>query len=283
MRALACVIVLVSVAHADVPSVSERDAIATLSAVIAKPDAKAAAGAATKIAWIDKIADAEATDKAWRFALATAKLTIIWEEVDAGSINYVVEAPNKARATITANIWSTGDIWVIAKPILGKKMRGACVAVPQVVHPFYIVSNGVNNDGERYSKRGDDEMRTRTEVDVDGDAIPDSFVPAPPSKNACRHDTPYRVYVMRGTCGHEAGVVGPGWSERDVLATPPDASGLRPLTMTAEHTETSSSRIPESVRTTRSFVATNGRYALKSKNTTRGVCHHCAVLTCSAR
>ncbi|MDX2088645.1 MAG: hypothetical protein SFX73_12390 [Kofleriaceae bacterium] len=289
MRALACVMLVAAVAHADVPVATERDAIATTIATLAKPDAQAAPGAATKIAWIERIADAKATAKNWRAAIAAAKLKIIWEEVGEGSVSFVVESSTKARATIAAEIWSSsGSIWVTAKPILGAKMPGTCVPVPQVTHQIRVRSQGVDHRGEHSRRTSDQVMATASIVDLDGDAIPDRFVPAPASKNDCREETPYRAFIMRGTCGHEVGVVGPGWWAPDVLATPPDASGLRPLTFVAEHGQFASKTAapfkdpPMLVRTTRTFAATKGSYVKTSENTTSGVCHHCAVWTCSA-
>lgn len=289
MRALVCVMIVAGVAHADVPSVSDGQAITTMATALAKPDPKAAAGAATQIAWIDKIADSKATAKRWRVAIAAAKLTIIWEEIDDGSVAFVVENAAKTRAQIAANIWSTnGSIWVVAKPILGATMPGKCVAVPMVTHKVSVRSQGVDQRGEYNSRNYDQVMETSSIIDLDGDAIPDRFVPAPASKDDCREETPYRAYIMRGTCGHEVGVVGPGWWQPDVLSIPPDASGLRPLTFASEHGRFASKNAapfkdpPVLVRITRTFAATKGRYAKTSENTTSGVCHHCAVWSCSA-
>ena len=89
------------------------------------------------------------------------------------------------------------------------------------------------------------------------------------------------MYAVRGTCGHDLGVVGPGAIDHTaVIASPLDASGFRPLVLTAESSGSGKRPIPEHTTTTRRFEVRRGAYMLVDTKQRSGTCHHCATWYC---
>jgi hypothetical protein len=78
------------------------------------------------------------------------------------------------------------------------RLPGPCVEVP-------VVKNKVtNHDG---TKSWDVETHVATELDLDGHGSPVVLVP-PTDSDLHPDDMLWRLYVMRGECGHELGEVG---------------------------------------------------------------------------
>lgn len=161
-------------------------------------------------------------------------------------------------------------------------MPGVCVAVPNVTHPVNVKSRGTSTDGETYEGQTFWNFKTERIHDVDGDAIADAFVPVAKTKNACPEHVSFRVFVMRGACGHDLGVIGPGSFQFDAGTTALDASGFRPFTMEAQRARHGKPGIPEMTTTIRRFAVKRGKYTQLDSKVTTGVCHHCATWHCTA-
>lgn len=272
---------LVAVIGVCVPAIAQADpvrvAVAAVADTVAKAtaqiDPKALAGPSIVIATIDKpSADAA---KTVREALAARAFTIVDELASPPVLT--VEAPSHARATIVLDP-ERGAITVIAKPA-NVKAPGKCVAIPQQRHEVYLHSMAVNQDGELGQGTVHWDLRTTAMLDVDGDGVLDDFVPTAPSKHACPEQVRWRVFARRGTCGHDVGIVGPGWV---TAATTADASGFFRLTSSAESSALGKDAVPQMTTSTRTFAVQNGRYVQIDQSTRTGLCHHCATWSCTA-
>jgi len=270
------VLILVSrVASADDAPLAPTAVADAVTRAIATRDAGAPRGAGKKLATVAKTTSAER--KAIRDALAKAH-RIVDEQVVGDMLAVTVEARSGARATVALDD-NGGEIAVIANPSVVKP-PGACVAVPQVKHPLYVHSGGVNQDGEYHEGTTFWGFHTERIFDVDGDGVLDAFVPiAKPAD--CPEDIQWRVFVIRGACGHDVGIVGKGAiATADVYAV--DASGFRPIVVTSESTRGGNRPIPEmtNTRTTFAFSPKLGRYEQMRVESHSGVCHHCSRWHC---
>jgi hypothetical protein len=90
------------------------------------------------------------------------------------------------------------------------------------------------------------------------------------------------VFVARGNCGHDLGVIGPGTFQWDAATAAIDASGFRPFTMEAQTGRLGKRGIPEMTTTTRRFAVKRGKYAQVEIKSSTGVCHHCATWHCNS-
>lgn len=159
------------------------------------------------------------------------------------------------------------------------RLAGACIPVPRVEHRVAVESSGINQHGER----GEGTVHWRIEnwlVDIDGDGELDELVPVAPLRNACPWEVRYGVYVVRGSCGHRLGEVGPGSLVGPVTF---DASGFRELRFEAEHAHLGAGSrrgIPVMETRTTVFAVQNGRYRKTRDDVRRGECHHCATSSC---
>jgi hypothetical protein len=281
MRALLLLLVP-SLALADAPQVKLDAAAQTIVDAIGKIDLKHAKFGETLV--IATIAPGDTTKpldaKPLRDALANLKLNILDDRPAGNGVAIIVEGANGSRASIAVD-QGGGSITLTARPRM-TKLTGKCVVPPDVKHPVYVVSSGINNDGESSSGSSFWDIKTERIHDVDGDAIPDMFVPVAKAKNTCPEDVSYRVFVMRGDCGHDVGVIGPGSFQFDAGTAAIDGSGFRPFTMTAEKTRHGKKGIPESTTTTRRFAVQRGKYAVLDSKSSTGVCHHCATWSCNA-
>jgi hypothetical protein len=104
-----------------------------------------------------------------------------------------------------------------------------------------------------------------------------------PSASSCPEEVSYRVYVMRGSCGHDVGVVGPGSLAWDAGSVALDRSGYRPITMESKRSARGRHMIPEVTTTTRTFKVIGGRYKQTAVKRSTGRCHHCASWHCTKR
>jgi len=276
------VILAPAIAFADAPSVKLDDAAQAIADAAAKVELEHAKfGETLTIATIAPLDPAKPVDtKPLRAALAKHKLAIIDDRTYGTSAVITVEAANGARARVTID-QGGGSIMMTARPRTATP-PGKCVPVPQAKHPVYVNSTGTNQDGE--TRQGQTFWDYKTELihDVDGDGLADSFVPVAKTKNACPEEVSFRVYAMRGTCGHDLGVIGPGSFQWDAGTVALDASGFRPFTMEAQKARLGKRGIPEMTTTVRRFAVKRGRYALVDTKTTTGVCHHCATWHCKA-
>lgn len=219
--------------------------------------------------------------KPLRDGLAKHKLKIVDDQQHGHATVLTVEGARGARARITLD-QGGGRITLTARPRTSKP-PGRCVAIPDVQHPVIVRSTGIDQRGEQRTGETFWDFKTARLHDVDGDAIGDAFVPIAKSQHACPEDVAYRVFVVRGSCGHDVGVIGPGSFQYDAGTAALDASGFRPFVMESQRTRFGKQRIPEMVTTTRSFAFKHGRYREVDRKRTTGICHHCATWSCTAR
>lgn len=274
---------LTSSARAEAPWIEPAAVVEALVTATATIDPTTPAGGATVLA---RVANADTTAIASvRAALAKTTFVVLEDVTERTGAMWTVEATSGARATIRLSATS-GSIIVTARPVT-KKLPGACVAIPSARHEVDVNSTGVDQEGERRSSTRRWSLSSTRLADVDGDGLLDVFVPIAPSKTACPEAVSWRVYVARGTCGHVLGVVGPGSLDLGAAAAPLDASGFRPLVLSAQTAAYEQTRVPERspvpvmTTTTRSFAVKRGRYARVAETKRDGRCHHCAVWRCT--
>ena len=278
MRALLLLLVP-AIAAADPPTIEPAEIVAVVAKALATVDAKATPGTAVVIAHLEKL-DVAKQAPAVRSALA--KLAVVEDRSESGTTVITVEGSTKARAVIVLAA-ERGAISVVAKPT-AVKPPGACVAIPNVapvevdVHSSAIDDRGDHREGSTFWR-----MASGRLFDLDGDALADAFVPIAPKTGVCPEDFSYRVYVMRGACGHDLGVVGPGSFPWNAAAVPLDASGYRPLTVEWRKSSHGARGIPELTTTTRTFAVKGTTYKQTSVQTSTGTCHHCGVWHCRKR
>lgn len=284
-RLVATVVLLRGIARADdPPTVRVNDAADTLATAIAKLDGKAKAGATFVVANIakpDPKPNEAPVPRALRATLAKHKLTILDEREDSGTLTLTIEAANGARARV--GVGPQGGIILLTPKPAATKAPGACVAIPEAKHPVFVNSMGISSDGEMFDGQTFWDYKTSRIHDVDGDGIADAFVPIAKTKHACPEQVSFRVFVVRGACGHDVGVVGPGSFAWDAGAVALDASGFRPFAMTAESSKHGKRGLPEMTTTTRQFRFDNGKYKQTDSKTRTGICHHCAVWHCTGK
>ena len=90
------------------------------------------------------------------------------------------------------------------------------------------------------------------------------------------------MFVVRGACGHDLGVIGPGSFAFDAGTTAIDASGFRPFVMSAEQTQLGKDGTPEMKTTIRRFAVKRGKYAQADRKVSTGVWHHCSTWHCTS-
>jgi hypothetical protein len=201
---------------------------------------------------------------------------VIEDRFDGDVFTLTVAAASGARASISFGP-DGGSISATLRPAASIP-PGRCLPIPQLSHHVYVTSSGIDNDGEFHESVNRWLLDTFRGLDVDGDGIDDAFVPIAPNRNACPEEVSYRVYVVRGNCGHDLGVVGPG-SVTPNPSTPLARSGYRPIVMQAE-VASHKHRIPDLYTTTRRFEVRGRRYKLVKQTRTGGQCHHCSTWSC---
>lgn len=269
--------------RADAP-VRVNGAADALAAALAKVDpAHAKAGETLLVASIAKPAprpDEAPVPMALRATIARHGWKVIDGYEQTGTIAITIEAASGVRARIAVGP-TGGTIMVIPRPSK-TKAPGRCVAIPSATHPVVVHSSGVDQRGEMLHGQTFWEFKTSRLHDVDGDGILDAFVPIA-KKHACPEQVSFRVFVVRGSCGHDVGVIGPGSFEPDADRTPLDASGFRPFTMTSRSSKMGARFVPEMTTTRRRFAFAKRSYVQRSVDRRTGRCHHCATWGCTSK
>ncbi|HLL22676.1 MAG TPA: hypothetical protein VK427_11115 [Kofleriaceae bacterium] len=267
-----------AVAEVKLDAVAQR-----ISSAMAALDLRhATAGETLTLDTIAPLDPAKPVDTApLRAALAKQKLKVVADDPHGNEVVLTVEGANGARAMIAVG-QGGGSITMTARPVTAK-LPGRCVVPPTVRHPVTVSATGVDRRGERSRSEIVWNLETTPLMDVDGDAIADVFVPVAKSPDACPEAVEYRVFAMRGACGHDVGVVGPGSFAADAGTTARDRSGFRPLVLRAATTRMGKQRLPEMTTTTRTFAVKHATYVEVDRKASTGVCHHCATWTCRRR
>lgn len=104
---------------------------------------------------------------------------------------------------------------------------GECTALPQRTWNATVHARAVNNHGQHHSSDITWQLKTSRLYDVEGDGVLDTFVPLH-GRGQCPEQGLWPVYVMRGSCGHPVGTVGPGWLGSELASTPPTANTALP-------------------------------------------------------
>jgi hypothetical protein len=263
------------VARAAPPDIAVDAVGDTAARALAGADPKAPIGAVISVASLPALDDG-AADRV-RAQLAAQHLTIVDDAATRDGRAIVVEAANKARVLIVLG-QGRGSISMIARPS-AIALKGPCVQVPVVRHAVTLNAGGVDDGGEYATHETVWDLRTDLDLDVDGDGMLDWLVPVAPSAASCPEDVRWRVYVRRGSCGHELGEVGPGLVEGGAS----DASGFRTLQATAQASVLGADHVPVTTTTTRRFAVRAGRYAQTGQDASTGHCHHCSTWTCTPR
>lgn len=274
---VALIVLCPLIARAEAPLVAVDEVVKTALDATVSIDPKTPAGKAAIVAWIGP-STLGATKI--REALAKTSLIVLDDHTTQYSVTITVEAPNKSRVTIVLGP-SQGSIIVTPTPTV-QKLTSKCVAIPAARHEVDLHATAINQMGESSTASVRFSLETTRMLDVDGDGIRDAFVPVAPRKNACPEDVSWRVFVMRGRCGHEVGTVGTGSLGLRAADVPLDPSGFRPMTFESETTRGGKGPIPELSTTLRTWAVVNGRYKKATETTTSGVCHHCSRWWCNA-
>jgi hypothetical protein len=131
------------------------------------------------------------------------------------------------------------------------------------------------------------EIETTFDEDVDADGSLDAWVPVAPSRRSsdCPENARWKVYAMRGACGHLLGTVGPGRRAAENRHGAPLASGFRPLDFAFEEELLVGRRLDEQsfdLHTLR-FEVVRGRYQRVSETVAvvTQQCQHCGQLYCT--
>jgi hypothetical protein len=217
--------------------------------------------------WPDRLAE---LDK----ALTEAGMTIVDAAPSAGGAVRTVELAGGARATLWVN-HNSGTITLTPSPTVVKP-RGKCVAIPEVKLVIQQTSHGIDHHGRSHHGDTSVGLSTARLHDVDGDAVMDAFVPSLPA-DACPDAATWKVYAVRGSCGHYLGEIGPGYVERG----PDRHHGYIDLeTSTSAVGHDAKDHIPVQTRTQRTYAVRAGRYRQRSTTSTSGRCHHCGMSSC---
>jgi hypothetical protein len=259
------------------------DAGGAIATAIAATDWKQTkTGETLSIATIAALDPAQPLDaKPLRDDLAKRKLKILDDRVEGNRVTIVVEDASGARARITVD-QGGGAILLTARPA-NPKLPGKCVAIPQATHPVVVRATAIDQRGELRNGETFWDFKTERIHDVDGDGIADWFVPVAKDKHACPEEVSYRVFVARGSCGHDLGVIGPGTFQWDAATVALDASGFRPFAIESHTSKLGKHLVPETTQTTRRFEVKAGKYKQVDIKTQTGKCHHCATWHCTAK
>jgi hypothetical protein len=219
--------------------------------------------------WPDLMAD---LDK----VLADAGMTVISVAPSGAGAVRTVELESGARATLYVD-HNSGWITLTPTPA-AVKPRGRCVEIPAVRIVISRNSQAVDHHGQFHSNNLDASVETARLHDIDGDAVMDAFVPTAPA-DACPEQASWKVYVVRGSCGHYVGEVGPGYVEKG----PDRHRGYADLeTSTSSSARDLKDPAPIVTRSRRQYEMRRGRYRQRSATTTSsGRCHHCGLSSCS--
>ena len=235
---------------------------------------KAQVGEVTLLARFKESKDLQLARDTLTKALKAEGLSII-DTVEAKT-SFAFTAENKAGARALFMVDAGGgSLYAIPKPAT-KTLTGLCQKVPardltiKVHQSALLQANSLSIN-----------LSTTRLIDVDGDAILDAFVPVSKA-GVCPDQGSWEVYVMRGGCGYLVGEVGPGALPSQSLLAPLGAGGLRPLTLEAKTSRTSSKGTRELATTTTTFHGVDGVYTKQSATTDAYSCPHCASWYCTS-
>lgn len=279
-HAVVAVVLVVLAGRADaqrLPRVSMKGPAAIVLVIqdaAADPPSVPAPGQAIGIAdlesdalWPDRLAE---LDK----ALTEAGMTIVDAAPSAGGAVRTVELAGGARATLWVN-HNSGTITLTPSPTAAKP-RGKCVAIPEVSMVIDRTSHNFDHHSRSHPGSSRLGLSTARLHDVDGDAVMDAFVPSAPA-DACPDEASWKVYLVRGSCGHYLGEIGPGYVEKG----PDRHRGYADLeTSTTSVGHDAKDPVPVMSRTRRTYALRAGRYRQRSTTSTSGRCHHCGTSSC---
>ena len=246
--------------------------MAALEAAVANADPKTPVGEAVSGGETASSTGVAADLDAIRASLVAKRYAIL-QRTDA-SLTVQIK---RARATIVLDQHG-GAIRITPFPST-TVAPGKCVAVPEVTYVVDANGRATNDAGESSESSTHWRLTTQHFLDVDGDGIPDAVVPQPASKTECPGLVMWRVYVMRGTCGHDLGLVGP---DEPKSGGPLGPAGFRPLVTESVTTRRGAGGIPDHVTITNRFAVSHGAYARIDTQQRVGVCHHCALWHCTS-
>lgn len=158
-------------------------------------------------------------------------------------------------------------------------LPGPCVPIPEVAFRIDRVATQASPPapGSPVEQASAVSVTTARSVDIDGDGQADALVPEPAAGD-CNHDLHHAVYIVRGACGHRAGLV-VGNAELKAGAAPGTLADLR-TTVASGHQE--DPRVPAQLRTvTRIYRFDGTAYREVDHQTTEAVCHHCPSMRCT--
>jgi hypothetical protein len=272
-----------AVAHADLPRVSLQSPEALMLVItdaVADPPAELARGATVEIGTL-------LPGSAWRESAAALDdelealgATVVARGSTATDEHRTIELAGGARATLVIRPGG-GSVSLTPRPI-EPRLRGKCVAIPAVNHTVRRHSNEIRHPHGRHHqgrrRMGDmhHAVGTTRFHDLDGDAVLDAMVPSL-GATSCPDEATWDVYIVRGTCGHHVGTVGPG----QVTPRPTRHHGLADLVTTHRVSKTVKGQ-PEIQTATTTYAMKRGRYRkVKTVRSEPGRCRHCAVSTCA--
>jgi hypothetical protein len=230
---------------------------------------------------------AAARFEAWIRNWQTADIQLLRTYPEQGYPMALFQTSSGARILGRLSPWDATSVriqlWITPRPRLDFAAPGPCVVPPEREYRAMVSSSSIDQMG--ISRSGSMEYRYATArwADVDGDGEPDVWVPVR-SEGACPEDQRSEIYVMRGTCGHRVGIVGPGrypWLDHEVVTLPPDASGLSPLELVAESVTYGNDGDPVSHLYRRRFEYRPSGYALTAERYSHDRCSHCASYRCN--
>ena len=196
-------------------------------------------------------------------------------QAPAGVVEAKVPAPvtSPERAEITPPLAPSGPI----------ALPGGCVPIPTQAWRFDRVMTQASPPDPSYPFQINDavSMSPQRSLDVDGDGELDVLVPEP-APGDCNHDVHFAIYVVRGECGHRAGVV-VGQIDAARLDGARPAGALPDLTTRVESGYQDDPRTIAQHRTIRRTYRFDGaEYREISRDERYAMCHHCGDVRCTS-
>jgi hypothetical protein len=191
----------------------------------------------------------------------------------------VVDA--KAPAPVTSR--ERADITPTLAPSGPSALPGACVPIPTQAWRFdrTKTQSSPPDPSDPFQSHDAVSMSPHRSVDVDGDGELDVLAPEP-AQGDCNHDVHFAIYVVRGECGHRAGVV-IGQIDATLLDGARPAGALRDLTTRVESGYQDDPRVTAQLRTiTRTYRFNGAEYREISRDESYAVCHHCGNVQCTS-
>ncbi|MFT3770834.1 MAG: hypothetical protein QM820_35880 [Minicystis sp.] len=190
------------------------------------------------------------------------------------------ELPSRERGNLTLQVRHKSDM--IDGALGGARhpprpLAGACVPVPRTQRIVRVRSGGVDQRGEMRQGEVNHGVETTFFWDLDGDGQLDALAPHQGADNECPWQVEYEAYLMRGSCGHDVGRVGPGYLDAPVGSARSGGPDPEPLKFTSSWSHMGEKGIPVHVTRTVSFAFDGARYQKTSDEKSEGICHHCSA------